>query len=505
MKKTFSIGFVALTTLAATVLACGDDDLPEGEPPVVDPAPTPDAGPQPETDATAPPPDAATDAGDAGAFLPLTPSVTRVLPNTINPYGLLFGADGLLYASGATLEGGERRLAVWRFQADGALDPSFGTNGVVTTDLDGDESSFDLVEVSPGSFVVQAVAAGKVWLVKLAKDAAGRYAFGAPVMVPFAWADGDFSGWPAAEDPAYNSWGIGLDTSTPGTPKIVVFAAGAPPKAAAPADQRTDNDRWIARVLADTLAPDPAFNGGKAFSTDIDGAGLPDNARRGLVLEDGSIVSSGYTNFGGALGNHVALVRLTAAGEPDPAFGFGTTTPIPGQTKFNPFREVGGFSEAYAVVPSRPGRYVTTGYGVSNFDEPSVSVDLVSFALTADGLDTTYGRLGAFAWQSEGDKSRGLGAAPFSDRGRDLVALPDGRLVHVGVYDDHASVFVTDDDGTPDPSSGIGGLITYAYPRAFFKVAVSPDGKRVAATAQSTTNVAAEPPASLLVTLDVGN
>ncbi|MDF2694203.1 MAG: hypothetical protein K0S65_2586, partial [Labilithrix sp.] len=335
--------------------------------------------------------------------------------------------------------------------------------------------------------------------------------WGTPRFIEFGFEENE--GWPAgtpnapATAPSYNSWGIGLDKSNAAAPKIVVFAAGAPAKAANVAEQRIDNDRWITRVDANTLDFDTTFNGGAPYTTDADGKMLTDNARRGLVLADGSIVSSGYTNFGTGLLNHVVLIRLLPNGTVDPAFGFGTTAPgIPGQTKFNPFVESSGFAEAYGVVQQSSGRYVTTGYGNSNFNTKSDAVDLVSFGVKAEGLDTTFGKLGAFAWQSELDKSAGLGTAPHTERGRDLAVLPDDRLVHVGVYDDYATVFVTDKDGKPDPSSGVDGVLEYSYPAGFFKVAVSADGKTIAATTQSLNQTAdaGAPLGSVLATLKVG-
>jgi uncharacterized delta-60 repeat protein len=505
--------FVALT-VSAGLVACGADEESEVAAQVTPDGSAPST-PTPGSDSGAPVvvPDGGSDsATDAqAAFAPIVPQSTTRIANAINPYGLLFASDGFVYASGATIdETADRKLAVWRFK-DGVLDATFGTSGVVTVGIEGNESSFDIVEVSPGELVVHAVTGtvgaspGKVYLVKLSKDAGGVFSFGTPVVVPFSWTDGDFTGWPGANPPAYaTSWGIALDKSTAGSPKIVVFASGAPAKALAGA-QRTNNDRWIARVLASTLAPDPAFNGGSAFSTDADGQDLSDNARRGLVHADGTIVSAGYTNFGGS--NHVVLIRLKPDGTVDTTFGFGTTAPgTPGQTKFNPFLAAGGFAEAYGIVRQASGRYVTTGYGTSHFDAPSIGLDLVSFGVKADGLDVAYGRLGSFAWQSEKDKGAGLGASPHTERGRDLTSLPDGRLVHVGVYDDYASVYVLDANGKPDPGTGVNGLIEYSYPGAFFKVAVSPDGKQIAATAQSLnqTTDAGAPLGSVLATLKVG-
>jgi uncharacterized delta-60 repeat protein len=498
---------VAIAASAGLGIACGDDDSTV----VTRGADAGDSGVTPVTPATdsgAASPDVTTEAAVPSAPR-ISPRATTRIANAIDPYGLVFASDGFLYASGATRDGADRKLAVWRFK-DGVLDTTFGTGGVVTTDIPGDEASFDIVEISPGSFVVHAVAGGAVYLVKLTKDAGGAFSLGAPVFVKFGFDAGE--AWPAgtptppAAPPAYTSWGIGVDRSNAALPKIVVFAAGAPAKAAAAASQRTDNDRWITRVHADTLAFDATFNGGAPYTTDADQKSLPDNARRGRVLADGTILSAGYTNFGTGLGNHVVLIRLKPDGRVDTGFGFGTTAPgTPGQTKFNPFVGTSGFAEAYGVVQQSSGRLVTTGYGMTHFDVPSTNVDLVSFGVKADGLDATFGKLGAFAIQSEGDRSAGLGAAPFTDRGRDVAVLPGDRLVHVGVYDDYATVFVQDKDGKLDPGSGVGGIIEYAYPAGFFKVAVSPDGKTIAATAQSLnqTTDAGAPLGSVLATLKV--
>ena len=162
----------------------------------------------------------------------------------------MWGADGHLYVSGATLVAGDRQLAVWRIdKTTNRPDPTFGTNGVVTVAIPGDETSYDLLALKDGSFVVHAVSGGKVWLAKLTKDAGGVYSFGAPRALVFGWEDADFPNWPVAgATPAYGSWGLALDSSG-AAEKIVVFASG-PPAVVAAGVQRTDADRWVARLLA---------------------------------------------------------------------------------------------------------------------------------------------------------------------------------------------------------------------------------------------------------------
>ena len=509
-KRLLFTSFLALSMSAGLVVACSDDDDD------VRPTPTPDAGPAPDTGTRLPLTDSGPIAVDASpdattggpVIVPLT---SAKIANAINPYGLVYGSDGLLYVSGATqdLTTGAQQLAAWRY-INGVLDTTFGVGGIVTVDLPGSESSLDIVEVSPNNFVVHANAGGKVFLVKL-NNAGGAFAFGTPVFVKLGFDENE--AWPvgtvttgSTATPTYAAGGIGIDRSHAGAPKIVVFASGAPAKAASGGAQRVLADRWITRVDATTLVIDPGFNGGVPYTTDSEGKNLTDTARRGLVLADGSIVSAGYTNFGAGLGNHVVLVRLLANGTVDPAFGFGTTPPVPGQTKFNPFLGSGGNAEAYNVARQSSGRYVTAGYGTSNFDAPTRSTDLVSFGVKADGLDTTFGRQGSFAWQSEQDPGAGVGANAYSERARDFTLLPDDRIVFGGSYDDSAALFVLTKDGAKEPNSGVNGLIRYAFASQFYKVTHSADGKRVAATAQSTTSTVDGGPVlgSILVTLKVG-
>lgn len=501
---------IALSLGAGLVIACSDDDE-DGSP--ITPTPGPDSG-NPETGTTPTTDGGPTADADAGAIgTPITALTTTKLANAINPFGLVYASDGFLYASGArtNLTTGQQELAVWRFK-DGALDTTFGAGGVLAANLfvDGAEGSLDIVEPSPGIFVVNVNVGGKVFLVKMTQNA-GNWEFGTPVFVRFSWDENE--AWPVgvtppsnAARPSHTASGLGVDRSNAAAPKIVVFAAGSPEKVTT-GTQRVRNDRWVTRVNLDDLGFDTTFNGGKPYTTDADGKDLADNARRGLVLNDGTILSSGYTNFGEGLGNHVVVIRLLPNGTPDPAFGFGTNPAIPGQTKFNPFLAVQGAAEAYNVVLQASGRYVTTGYGTSDFDVDSKSTDLVSFGFKADGLDTTFGRAGSFAWQSEQDLTAGVGANAYSERGRDMLMLPDERLVHVGSYDDSAAVFITDKDGHAATYVGDRGKFEYSFPQQLYKVALSPDGKTIAATAQSVVATVDGGPVSnsILVTLKVGN
>lgn len=269
-----------------------------------------------------------------------------------------------------------------------------------------------------------------------------------------------------------------------------------------PAVQRTDNDRYIARVLADDGSFDPDFNDGEVFSYNSGGT-FGDGGRRGIVLEDGSIVSGGYTNYGEGLGNHIVLIKLTPEGAPDPDFGFGIASP--GVVRTNPFLDDGGVAECYGVAVQKSGRYVTTGYGratVANGQsslgwETTDGVDMISVGILPEGVDTGWGKQGTFVVQSEG-----LNLGNTEDRGRDLLALPDDRLVFAGRLGPNPALFVATAKGELDGSVGEDGVFAYdalTDPTShFFRITASADGKRVAA---STSNHA---DGVLVAILDVG-
>lgn len=467
---------------------------------------------------------------DAGSERPpaIEKEFDRVLTFANDLRGLTYAKSGKIYVSGhSDADPNDRSLVVARLNSDGSPDPAFGVGGVVTYNATvGDEQSPAIVELSNGDVVVQAnLSDGKggalvsdmgggapaplpsgtdVVLIRFDKTGklVASFGDGGRQVVDFGWSSADDVNWPT---PDYDStrlgnnkwsgsgfpndtgWDIQLDRSG-AQEKIVVFGHGPAPMGSLNGEtQRLDNDRYVVRVLAFSGADDPSFNrDGSPFSFNTLST-FSDGARRGLVEPDGSIVSTGYTNFGTGFGNHVVLLRLKPDGTADESFGFGLAAP--GATRFNPFIDDGGFAECYAVARQSSGRYVTTGYGRATAAglrsrygyATSDGVDLVSFGLTERGLDPTYGISGTRAIQSEE-----FALGDTEDRGRHLLVLADDRIVQVGRFGGNPTAFVLTKDGELDKSVGDGGRFEYepfsGTTSHFFAVAASPDGSRLAAT-----------------------
>jgi uncharacterized delta-60 repeat protein len=474
-----------------------------------------------------------------GGPLAIERGLEVTLSNVRDIRGLGYAANGSLYASGYRLDAlGDAWFALLRILPNGQLDPNFGSAGMVEYNLSerdttvvgetvpvppatagnpivantGAESSYGVVELENGDVVVQVNVAQSaqvgaatnpgtwVGLIRLDSEGDVVESFGNDGIVQVQF--GQELGGPTAFND--NSWGLALDAvTTPSTEKLVVFGFGT----ARPDTGRTDNDRYVARILAEDGSPDPDFNSGESFSFHTTGT-LSDGGRRGSVLPDGKILSSGYTNLGtGNGGNNIVLLQLSQDGTLDASFGFtgqpasnllGTTT-IPGVAVFNPFAVDGGVAECYGVALQSTGRLVTTGYGSATAATTastlgyltSVRQDIVSTGVLATGLDPAFGNSGHFVIQSEdtpppANLTVALGER-FEERGREVLALSDDRLVYAGRYDVKPALSIVRKNGGMDETVGdqLTGHFLYDSVRQdsgqFYSLAMSSDGTRVAA------------------------
>lgn len=209
-----------------------------------------------------------------------------------------------------------------------------------------------------------------------------------------------------------NLWNVGSDAMD----RILLFGGKKADGA------RSDTDRVVVRLNQDGTL-DTTFN--KTGISTLAIATLNDNARAGVIQEDGKIVTSGYmsapTGVGTQSANVIVLLRLNDDGTPDTSFGskgIVVSAPFKPSAGEDPPKTEWGMVEAYGVAIQN-GKYVTTGYGRS---APSGRVDLVSFRYNADGsLDSSYGPNGVV-----------FDIAKYDDRGRAVLALDDNRIVYVG-------------------------------------------------------------------------
>lgn len=443
--------------------------------------------------------------GDMGGAGPVDPAmIDGVFAGKVDVAGGLYGVDfapnGNIYVSGE-LEvntGTEQapvldmHVVVARYLPDGTLDTTFGTEGSVlintiasgddlTASAPGDEGTSTVASMPDGGAVVGISAndgalGGDVYLARLDEDGDLVTGFGTNGIAKVdlsGWELGDWTTAGGTDGPSDRLYDVKLDTSG-AEERLVLFGYGPAPAGGT----RIDNDRYVARVLASDGSLDPSFSGDGVFSIDFGEYEGSDSARRGAVLEDGSIYSFGYTNYGGDddegvdvdMGgrHHIQILHLDESGEPVEGFGFQANAdtcgaPQDGVICANPNLAGGGFAEAYSAALQSDGSIVTTGYGRA--DDAELPPDVVSFRFGPTEMDTSYGTAGALIIDSGAE-----------DRGRDIVVLDDDRAVHAGKYAGVAAIFVTTADGQLWDGFGDGGVRVYPTHDGNFRGLATQDG-----------------------------
>lgn len=407
--------------------------------------------------------------GAAGvAPVPLAPADgDRLLSVTV-------GRDGRIYGVGFVSAAGDQSMAVARVTADGKLDPSFSDDGVATVNV---AVGGKAVETSRG---IGVQSSGKVVVAGVFEHdpaAEGDRARDTDIAISRLDATGTL-------DPTFGTGGttkVDLSTglilppaagSTSTTNSVVgdtmygltvlpddrLVAVGATPSKG---EGRTDLD-WALMMFTADGDLDPSFASGGVLTIDVNGG--HESPRQAVVQPDGKIVMSGYTRTTATPPVVVpSLVRVLPNGTLDSSFGTGGIA----QAELLP-----AVAEAYEVG-MQGDAYVITGYGRAT---PEEKVDLIAARFTANGTwDQTFGTGGLVR----------IDIAKEDDRGRDLVTLPDGRILIAGsgkpdATNINAMLVLLKEDGALDTAFGQGGILQVDLggpSDSFYGVALTADGK----------------------------
>ncbi|MBL9146725.1 MAG: choice-of-anchor D domain-containing protein [Verrucomicrobiaceae bacterium] len=305
--------------------------------------------------------------------------------------GLAVQSDGKIVAAGYAKVGGTYRFALARYQPNGSLDTSFGTNGKVTTPFPGANAYGRSVAFQSDGKIV--VAGYRTTTADDNSDfAVARYTTSGVLDTSFG-----SGGWFTAAFSINNEYAY--DVAVQNDDKIVlvgravIYGEGVPRIA-------------LARCTSNGII-DGTFDGDGLVITPV--GSLDDAAQSIAIQPDGRIVIAGYSKSG--VQYDFALVRYTTAGTPDASFdadGILTTT-------------ISGSSDDYAndVVFQPDGRIVVAGSTFSGGQGDSVVV-----RYQANGaLDTTFNGTGKAV----------IPLAPTHDEAYGLAVQRDGRIV-VGGY-----------------------------------------------------------------------
>jgi len=384
----------------------------------------------------------------------------RLLPSNEDIFlgGVATQPDGRIVLAGGDFV--TKTTVVVRLLENGALDPSFGGDGIVNLTLGTDSSSAQAVSVQPD---------GRILIAGSAKGA---------VDFDFMFARLNADGTP---DLTFGG-GDGSEIVPVGTEqdRAEALALGPGGRIVASGEARLPASEVGAAVavLGANGLPDPAYFGGDGVTIETT-APKSDQGVAVAMLGDGRVLLADANGAGG--GDGFTLIQLLAAGTRDPAFGGGdglVEAPIPSAGTET---SIGGRISDFKLLAD--GRIVASGYGYDQVGSPPESdAKAVVARFLADGqLDAGFGSAGWFSHQF----------GPGSEDADDVEVTPAGKLVIAGPYDfavaasgnPGRAVARLEPNGTLDPSFGAGGVAlsgeTAPFGETFEDAALDPEERLV--------------------------
>lgn len=371
---------------------------------------------------------------------------TLTTAETFVPRALAIQADGRIVVAGYSCDTGtcgptgDSSFRLTRYTADGGLDTDFGAGGTVTTSVGaGRSQAYDVVIEPDGSIVAGGVAS---------INASDTGSFALVRYRPNGALDNGFgSGGKVIE-----RLGSGFDAISD-----LVIQPGGDLIAVGQAEQAGASRFALARFGA-TGGLDPGFGSGGSV---LVGSGSYAFAAAAAVLPDGRIVAVGASGASSDVSDYrFTTVRSSAQG--------GVEAPWTAAIGSS-------YSFANAAAPLADGRVLAAGVAT----DAGGRAGLALVRLTAGGgLDP--------GWDGDGVALARLGESAV---GADLVALPDGRAAAAGHVEDvdRVSFLVTrfGSDGSLDRGFGASGFAVTSFAGATLArataIARQPDGRLVAA------------------------
>jgi uncharacterized delta-60 repeat protein len=333
------------------------------------------------------------------------------------PSGIGFASavqtDGRIIVAGTandavtTTSGNDIVLA--RYEANGALDATFGALGRVATDLGGTEVAYDVGVQTDGRIVVvgAANAPDQMFIVRYLTN--------------------------GFLDPAFGTGGI-VRPTLPGSPTAFAVAfepsgnivVGGPSGAAA--------TLMTVLRLQPNGTPDPTFGTAGVATIDPSSNGTGGSLFDIALQPDGKIVLAGYANAG-ASNIEVAVARLTTSGAPDAGFGGAGVV----RTDVSPSVDL-----AHDVALQPDGMIVIAGYASG----PTIETLVIRYGGTNGAPDLTFGS-GGVALTSVGQ----------NNQARALVVQPDGKITTAGFDGADFLLARFSSVGVLDSSFGTAGIL----------------------------------------------
>jgi uncharacterized delta-60 repeat protein len=373
---------------------------------------------------------------------------TEIAASYDNPHAVVVQPDSKILVAGGSFHGREY-FALVRYEANGALDPTFGGSGKIVTSFL--PASADYAQAVALQTDGKIVAAGTSATGGASSFALARYS-----------ANGTLDATFGAGGTVTTSFGI-LDDAT----AVAILPDGKILAAGQTITASIHREFALARYHPNGSLDATFGSGGKVITA----VGTSDDALAAIALQsDGKIVAVGYSSNNN--NTDFAIVRFNANGSLDTSFGTGGKVTL----------AIGSASDiANCVAILSNGKILVAGNSRAGI--------INRFALArfnANGtLDTSFGVNGKVA------TTIGTGSASAES----LALQPDGKIVAAGYSItnsvESAAVLRYTANGSLDPSFGDGGKATAVfgdYNNTNVAMALQPDGKIVVALENAVTD-----------------
>ena len=410
---------------------------------------------------------AATSALAAGAFDP-TFGTNGKVTTAIGAGAVVLQPDGKIVVAGSSYNDTDSDFALARYNSNGTLDTTFSTDGLLTTDFNGDDDWGSAVALQLDGKIVLA---GYSFNGSNNDFALARYNSSGTLDTTFS-TDGmlttDFNG----------DWDYGYAVAVQTDGKIIVAGTST--------NSSSGEDFTLARYNSDGTL-DTTFSTDGMVTTDF--FGDSDGGYAIALQPDGKIVVAGNAYDAGWYRDHFALARYNSDGTLDTTFGGDGKVAI----------EISIYGDQVRAVILQPdGKIVLAGY--SNTRYAGWNFALARFTSTGS-LDTTFG--------SGGIVTTSIGTD--SDRAYAVALQPDGKIVMTGYsYNDINGQVIPlvryTSAGTLDATFGVNGIVTFDFGGEWDSgnaLAIQPDGKIIVAgdgLARYDPGYALPPPSNLTAT-----
>ncbi len=349
-------------------------------------------------------------------------------------------ADGRIVAAGTNNTSGSIEFAVVRYTTDGALDPSFGTNGIVSTVISTSSGNVGSMVIQPDQKIVVAGSDSNFALVRYTSE--------------------------GTLDPSFGVSGI---VSTPvgtGSARVYALAVQSDNKilAAGLSQAAFVYDAVLARYLPNGELDSTFGTGGKVV-LDV---GPYDEFVAVFLQPDNKILVAGNTDF-----THFLLARYLADGTPDTAFG----------TNGIVFMDIAGSAQDLATDMIRqPDGKIVLGGTIES------SPSLFTFALVRynenGSIDTAFGTNGIVTVPILCNNDFGAKVALQAD-GKIVVTAP-GSVTGAAPHDTMIVRYLP--NGTLDAGFGTNGKVTASMATSSdipYDITIQADGMIVVAGVDS--------------------